>query len=50
LRLIEAPADFLRLYSRNLQAEFDAGADVKEAHLNKWKSIREQTIHYRASD
>jgi DNA (cytosine-5)-methyltransferase 1 len=50
LRLIEAPADFLRLYSRNLQAEFDAGADVKEPHLAKWKSIREQIIHYRASD
>lgn len=50
LRMVKAPADFLRLYTENLQAEYDAGTDVKETHLTKWKSIREQSIPYRKVD
>ena len=46
LRLADSPANFIRLYSQNLQAEYDGGTDVKEVHLNKWRSIREESIPY----
>lgn len=50
LRLLESPTEFLRAYTWNLESEFAATTDVKQEHLDKWKSIREQTVLYETAD
>ena len=39
LRLLRSPQLFLEVYSRNLQLDFKQKAEIKETHLQYWKTL-----------
>ncbi len=41
LRLVDDPAVFLKRYAENLDRQFSESADLKEEHIDKWKTLRE---------
>lgn len=39
LRLIDNTHDFLRLYTRNMQEDYEKGTDIKKVHMDKWLDL-----------
>ena len=39
LRLIPNPSEFIEVYTKSLEKEFEIGTEIKETHISMWKEI-----------
>jgi DNA (cytosine-5)-methyltransferase 1 len=45
LRLIQNPAEFVNIYSKNLLLEFSKTTEIKKEHITTWNKIVKENFH-----